>query len=172
MKLAGERVTLRPFRAQEAEAAWSERVRMGMGSRGDRQRFLDRLAHSGAWEQGFMDLAIETAGRFIGDVQARGRNAGAFPAGTYEIGIDLYDPNDRGHGFGSEALELMVGWLFEHEGAARVQGSTATDNLRMRAVFLRLGFTEEGVMRSFMPSAEGREDYVLYGITAAEWKGR
>ena len=47
--------------------------------------------------------------------------------------------------------------------AARVVGSTAEWNVAMRRVFTKLGFAEEGVMRGFMPRADGgRDDYVLY----------
>jgi RimJ/RimL family protein N-acetyltransferase len=46
-----------------------------------------------------------------------------------------------------------------------VQGSTWVGNAAMRRVFLKLGFTEEGVLRSFMPSERGRDDYVMYAIT-------
>jgi hypothetical protein len=34
----------------------------------------------------------------------------------------------------------------------------------------RLGWTFEGVMRGFMPNAQGgRDDYALYAITKADW---
>ena len=46
--------------------------------------------------------------------------------------------------------------------AGRVQAGTALDNQPMRRVFTKLGFTEEGIMRAFMPSEAGRDDYVLY----------
>jgi RimJ/RimL family protein N-acetyltransferase len=42
----------------------------------------------------------------------------------------------------------------------------------MRGVLRRLGFVEEGVMRGFMPSDEGRADYVLFGVTKQEWEAR
>jgi RimJ/RimL family protein N-acetyltransferase len=35
----------------------------------------------------------------------------------------------------------------------------------MRRVFEKLGFTEEGTLRSYMPSERGRDDYVIYAIT-------
>jgi RimJ/RimL family protein N-acetyltransferase len=56
--------------------------------------------------------------------------------------------------------------------AERVQGSTDVANLAMRRVFERLGFAAEGVMRGFMPGPGGRADYILYGVTRAEWLAR
>jgi RimJ/RimL family protein N-acetyltransferase len=90
------------------------------------------------------------------------------PQGVFELGISLFETTDRGHGLGTDAIRLMTRYLFEHEDAARVQGSTWVGNTAMRRVFLKLGFTEEGVLRSFMPSERGRDDYVMYAITEGE----
>ena len=38
----------------------------------------------------------------------------------------------------------------------------------MRRVFEKLGFAEEGILRSYMPSERGRDDYVMYAITKAD----
>jgi RimJ/RimL family protein N-acetyltransferase len=37
-------------------------------------------------------------------------------------------------------------------------------------VLERLGFAEEGVLRAYMPSEGGREDYVMYAVTADGWR--
>jgi RimJ/RimL family protein N-acetyltransferase len=42
----------------------------------------------------------------------------------------------------------------------------------MRAVFRRLGFVEEGILHAFMPTATGRDDFVLYAVTAEAWNKR
>ncbi len=103
--------------------------------------------------------------RLVGDISARAP-ARAFPPGVWEIGIDLYRGDDRGRGYGGEAVALLTQHLFEAEGAARVQASTSVSNAAMRGVLERLGFAEEGVMRSFMPLPDGgRDDYVLYART-------
>jgi aminoglycoside 6'-N-acetyltransferase len=129
-----------------------------------------RIARSGRFVDGRLDLGIEADGRLVGDVSAR-RPAGAFPPGVVEIGISLL-PEYRGRGLGTAAVTLVTDRLFRDERAERVQATTDVRNTAMRRVFEKLGFVEEGVMRGFMPSEGGRADYVLYGVTKAEWATR
>jgi len=87
------------------------------------------------------------------------------PQGVYELGISLFETGDRGRGLGTDAIRLLTRHLFRHEEADRVQASTWVENRAMRRVFQKLGFTEEGILRSYMPSERGRDDYVMYAIT-------
>lgn len=135
-----------------------------------RRRFRRRLQRSGRLVRGWLDLAITARGRLVGEIQFRQHPAQALPPGVAELGIGLYDAADRGHGYGSAAVALLTRWLFERGVCARVQASTAVENLAMRRVLERLGFTFEGVMRSFMPGPSGREDFALYAMTAGDWR--
>jgi RimJ/RimL family protein N-acetyltransferase len=108
----------------------------------------------------------------IGDVQARLGVGQRLPPGVVELGIDIYDPQQRGKGYGAEAVALLTTWLLEKGIAERVQASTAVENKAMRRVLEKLGFTFEGVMRGFMPVGSSREDFALYGVTNAEWQSR
>ena len=90
----------------------------------------------------------------------------------YEIGIGLFDPADRGKGYGSEAVALLTAYVFSELTAARVQASTAVGNAAMRRVLEKIGFQCEGVMRAFMPAGDGREDYALFGVTREDWERR
>lgn len=159
----GERVTLRPFRAEEFERALEREPAEDEERREIRRR---RLALSGtrtAWEIMF---AVEADGRLQGDIQARCSDQ-AMPPGVWEIGIDLWDEADRGRGVGREAVRLLTAHLFVREGAHRVQATTDVENAAMRRVLERCGFAFEGVLRSFMPIADGPAlDYAMYAITA------
>jgi [ribosomal protein S5]-alanine N-acetyltransferase len=172
IRLEGRRVLLRPIRAEEVDGVLAAREQFvtGAGSGGTRarERFRRRLARSGRFWRGHLDLGVELDGRLAGEIQARGRPAQTLPPGVFEVGILLYDRADRGRGYGAEAVALLTGWLFEHGGAARVQASTAADNLAMRRVLERLGFSFEGEMRAFMPEGAGRTDYALYAVTKAD----
>src|SRR5262245_40089675 len=154
--LSGERVTLRPFRPDELDEvlrgreAVSDTVVGAGGGRVVRERLRRRIARSGTLHEGRLDLAIEVDGALAGDIDAR-NPPGAFPPGVYEIGIGLFDPTLRGRGYGREAVALITEHLFAALAAGRVQASTAVTNTAMRTVLERLGFREEGVMRSFMP---------------------
>ena len=127
-----------------------------------------RLERSGRLLDGWLDLAIEAGGRLVGDIGAR-RPPGALPPGVFELGVSLFDPGDRGRGYGREAVELLTGHLFAREGAARVQASTVVGNAAMRRVLERVGFVGEGTLRAFMPGRGEREDYALYAVTRDDW---
>jgi RimJ/RimL family protein N-acetyltransferase len=170
IRLEGQRVLLRPLRPEELDAVLGARERLQIGAQAggvpERQRLRRRFARSGRLTRGHLDLAVEVAGRLIGEIQARGHPAQTLPPGVFELGVVLYDQADRGNGYGAEAVALLTGWLFQQLGAARVQAGTAVGNLAMRRVLERLGFTCEGVMRAFVPEGDGRTDYALYAVTS------
>jgi len=127
-----------------------------------------RIANSGRLVGGWLDLAIDAEGSLVGEIDAR-HPPRAMPPGVFELGIALFDEEVRGRGYGTEAIALLTAHLFAELGAERVQASTAVDNSAMRRVFEKLGFAKEGVMRSYMPAGESRDDYVLYAVTRADW---
>jgi RimJ/RimL family protein N-acetyltransferase len=129
----------------------------------------ERIERSGEFDGTELLLGIQVDGRLAGEVQARQPRMG-LPPGVFELGIDLFDQADRGHGLGGEALIQLLTRLFEHEGAHRVQITTDLDNTAMRRVAERLGFRFEGAMRSFMPSVDGPRDFAMYAITKDDWE--
>jgi len=173
-RLNGDHVNLRRFRMSDEATVWegrasAEPTALPSGP-GRRSQLRKRLVASGRFVRGSLDLAIESNGRLIGDVQARMGVGQRLPPGVVELGVDLYDPGQRGKGYGAEAVALLTTWLLENGIADRVQASTAVGNRPMRRVLEKLGFTFEGVMRGFMPVGTGREDFALYGVTKAEWR--
>jgi RimJ/RimL family protein N-acetyltransferase len=143
------------------------------GDASDRERrFRERLERSGernGWEILF---AIEADGRIVGDAQARCSDT-AMPPGVWEFGLELWDPADRGRGRGRECVALLTGHLFEREDAIRVQASTDVENAAMRCVLEAEGFGYEGILRGYMPHADGTpRDYAMYGLTRADWFDR
>jgi [ribosomal protein S5]-alanine N-acetyltransferase len=181
--LPGPLIRLRPFRADEVSAAWRglmqqdeaahpRRARADAGAAPSEQ-FRRRLHRSGRLWRGCLDLAVDCDGRLVGTVQARTRPTQTLPADVYEIGVVLYQPGDRGHGYGADAVELLTSWLFDAGKAERVQASTAVNNAAMRAVLERLGFQLEGVLRGYGPSSTGsRIDGAIYAVLKPEWAAR
>jgi RimJ/RimL family protein N-acetyltransferase len=168
-------VVLRPFRASEVDELWARRQReIAAGSSWgptSREQVAERVANSGTWTDTPAGLlfAVEADGVLVGDVQAR-RSQGALPGGVVEIGIGLYEAADRGRGIGRAAVAQLTARLFEAGEAHRVQLSTDVDNAAMRRVAELLGFGFEGVLRGFMPSAEGPRDYAMYGMTETDFQ--
>ncbi len=170
----GDRVVLRPYRPDEIEAmeaamsTGEARQWLPMGAP-PRHELRRRVDAAGEPSDGRIDLAIEVDGRMVGEIDAR-HPRWAVPPGVWEIGISMFSPADRGRGLGGEAVSLLCDRLFERENAHRVALTTDLDNAAMRTVAERCGFAFEGVLRSFMPSADGpRRDYAMYAITKDDW---
>ena len=161
--LRGDAVLLRPLRLDELDLLCEERLRSDttVGTM-DRDVLRQRIEHSGEWFEGSLDVGVETGGELVGmiDVRAPLRFV---PPGICELGIELF-PGERGRGIGTEAVRLIAGWLLDN-GYPRVQASTDVRNAPMRRVFEKLGWELEGIMRAFMPTADGRADYALYAVT-------
>jgi len=131
----------------------------------------ERVERSGEFDGTELLLGIRAGGRLVGEVQARQPRMG-LPPGVFELGIDVFEEADRGKGLGTDALTLLLARLFERERAHRVQVTTDVDNAAMRRVCERTGFAFEGVLRSFMPTADGPRDYAMYAITKDDWRER
>jgi RimJ/RimL family protein N-acetyltransferase len=161
IRVEARRVVLRPFRADELDAL-DEGLRRSEEMVGElgREQVRRRIAASGAWVDGRLDLGVEAGGELIGSIDVRSGRM-MMPPGVCEFGIELWAER-RGAGLGTEAVELLTGWLHE-QGFPRVQAGTNVRNAPMRRVLEKTGYASEGTMRSFMPAAGGgRADYVLY----------
>lgn len=182
LNLPGLRIRLRPFRPEEVETAWQGLAQQDEAAHPRRrpedrraqpsEQFRRQLHRSGRMWRGRLDLAIDRDGRLVGIIQARTRPAQTLPVGVYEIGVILYQPRDRGKGYGAEAVELLTTWLFERAKAERVQAGTDVGNRAMRAVLARLGFQLEGILRGYGAMSDGtRSDGAMYAVLKTEWDG-
>ena len=67
-----------------------------------------------------------------------------FRKGGCDLGIKI-GPNDlRGRGLASEAVRLLVEYVFDTLGLENVRGSTLSHNHRMQRVFEKNGFEQDG----------------------------
>jgi len=93
-----------------------------------------------------------------------------FPAGDLlEIGFTLI-PNERGKGYGLEAVVILVDYLFLARDLVRVQATTDLRNVASQKVLEKAGFTREGVVRKSMFLRGQWRDLLLYSILREEWK--
>ncbi len=170
-ELRGDLVTLRAFHPEEFDALW-QAVRsadplVAVGTVVE-EELRARVESSGRMTEREILLAIEADGRLVGSIQGYRDHV---PAGVFGIGIEIFDPADRNHGFGREAVALLVSYLFSTGAPRRIEAGTAADNAVMRRVFRRLGFVEEGVLRRWYPSTDGLgSDCVMYGMTRDDWE--
>jgi RimJ/RimL family protein N-acetyltransferase len=143
--LQGESVTLRPPRESDVEvvyswdrdpelAAWNGRSPISISLSAARRDYLAR------WE----DPSVKT---FI--IEARGDPIGMatlydFRRDGCELGIKIGPGNLRGRGYATEAVTLLLDYVFDTLGLAAVRGSTLAHNDRMQRVFEKNGFVQVG----------------------------
>jgi RimJ/RimL family protein N-acetyltransferase len=92
------------------------------------------------------------------------------PAGKLlEIGYFLA-PNERGKGYCTEAINIIIDYLFLSKDTTRVQATTDTRNLASQKALEKAGFKKEGTMRKYFFIRGELRDACLYSIIREEWK--
>jgi RimJ/RimL family protein N-acetyltransferase len=86
-----------------------------------------------------------------------------------EIGFSMI-PSERGKGYCTEAVRIMIDYLFLSRDKARIQAQTETGNLASQKVLEKAGFNKEGTMRKCDFSRGEWKDAYLYSILREEWK--
>ena len=90
-------------------------------------------------------------------------------SGSITIGYAI-EPSEHGKGYGTEALQLMVDYLFLAKEIHRVQANTDPENKVSQRILEKVGFKKEGVSRrSSFVRGQWRDEY-LYSILREEWK--
>lgn len=163
-ELLNERVTVRPYRVSDAEALkeavdesreyirpwlpFADAHRTVEESRDwiiqqEAQWLLRESMNASVWENATQ--------RFIGGI---GLHIQDWKARSFEIGYWLR-PSAAGHGYMTEAAQLLTDYAFEHLAANRVQIRCDARNVRSAAIPRRLGFVQEALLRDDFISADG-----------------
>ncbi len=111
-------------------------------------------------------LILKKDGTAIGDINYRG--------GTHSVPVEIgyaLIPTERGKGYGTEAIMVLVDYIFLAKDIPRIQATTLTDNTPSQRALEKAGFKREGEMRSSSwVRGSWRNDY-LYSITRDDWAG-
>ncbi|MHA1907650.1 MAG: GNAT family N-acetyltransferase [Candidatus Thorarchaeota archaeon] len=91
-------------------------------------------------------------------------------AKSKEVGYFLI-PEERGNGFCSEAVSLVLDYLFLVYPLIRVQAICATNNTASRLVMERNGFQQEGILRQVAFFSGKYADLEVFSILREEWNG-
>jgi len=89
--------------------------------------------------------------------------------GRTAIGYYLV-PSERGKGYGTEAVRIMVDYLFLSKNIVRIQAETHPENVASHKVLEKAGFKREGTIRKSFFSRGVWRDTVLFSILREEWK--
>jgi RimJ/RimL family protein N-acetyltransferase len=91
------------------------------------------------------------------------------PYGTMEIGYFLL-PSERGRGYETEAVQLMVDYLFLSKDIVRIEATTNVGNKASQRVLEKAGFRIEGTIRKLTLVRVVWTDHYLHSILREEWK--
>ena len=134
--------------------------------------------------RGYMESALKlqregTTLPFVTIERSSGRIVGSTRFGNYdpanrriEIGWTWVAPPWQRTAINTEAKFLMLSHAFEKLGCVRVELKTDVLNTPSRKAMLRIGATEEGVLRKHSLVWDGRyRDSIYYSVLDEEWAG-
>ncbi len=91
-------------------------------------------------------------------------------AGGIGIGYMLV-PGERGKGLGTEAVQVLVDYVFLHKDVVRIQAETHPDNPASQRVLEKVGFQKEGIRRKAFFSRGVHRDTAMWSLLREEWGG-
>ena len=175
--VSGRKTRIRPMRPDEAAIVygWTQDpdVRPFWGGSEHYSDLADYLRH---WEPHYLDGSQLERGRcFIVEaddvpIGMVNYNCVDVTSRSTEIDILMGHPEYRDRGYGTDALQAFLSFLFDVVGLHRVWLSTYDYNARARRVYEKLGFIQEGVMRQSDWVDEQWVDSVVYGILEPEFR--
>jgi RimJ/RimL family protein N-acetyltransferase len=89
--------------------------------------------------------------------------------GNYQFIGYIIHPDNRGNGYCTEAVQLMVDYLFLSKNIVRVQAECNPENKASIRVLEKSGFTFEGVRRKVNFMHGKYNDGAIYSILRDEW---
>ena len=118
--------------------------------------------------QSGVDLGVfDLEGNIKGHVQLHGID---WQDRSVEIGIGFAKKSDRGRGYGTSALRLVVGYGFDHLGLHRIAANTLSSNKAAVRLFEKCGFVPEGRQREAFLFGGRWYDRVCYSMLETEFR--
>lgn len=175
MDLTGERVTLRPWRSDDAPS-----LARHANNRNVARQLRDRFPHpyTIADARQFIQMASgarpTTMFAMVVDDEAVG-GIGFFPGAdverfSAEIGYWLAEPY-WGRGITAEAITLVSRYAFEMCNMLRLFALPFADNQQSIRVLEKAGYTREAVLRASSVKYGQVRDQALYSLVNDAWKG-
>jgi RimJ/RimL family protein N-acetyltransferase len=171
--LEGEMIRLRPVRASDADAMW-EMVKDPEGNRMTGTTAVFTRAEIDEWcatvseRDGRLDLAVTANGsdEYLGEIVV---NHIDDVVGCATIRL-VMRPAYRGRGYGTEALQLVLGLAFDGIGLHRIGLDVLSINTRARALYENIGFRVEGRLRDAARDGERWCDVIVMGLLEDEFR--
>jgi ribosomal-protein-alanine N-acetyltransferase len=166
--LQGERITLRPVREADLDAFYEAHV--NISNRGaffplgvqSEPTFRRNFSENGFWqrEEGTL-LMITPEGELAGHIEFF-KPVNYWDA--FELSYQLYDDTFAGRGYSTEAVQLLVDWLFGAKKQHRIHLLIVPENQASVRVAEKCGFVLEGTVRGVFFNGGRNHDLLLYSL--------
>jgi RimJ/RimL family protein N-acetyltransferase len=166
--LSGRSVTLRQVREVDLDALYDAHT--NIRSRGayfplgvlSQTAFRGEFAEHGFWQKTEGMLVIEPQeGEIAGHIEFF-RPVSYWDA--FELSYQLYSDHYAGRGFVTEAVQLLVDYLFGAKKEHRIQLVVVGENAASRRIADKCGFTLEGSARGAFFNNGRNQDVLLYSL--------
>jgi [ribosomal protein S5]-alanine N-acetyltransferase len=176
--LIGERVQLRLIR--EADLPVFTSAHQDIRNRGayfplgvlSESVLRRRFAENGFWDRGEGTLLIWHEDEIVGHIEF-------FTPVNYwdafELSYQLYDERHSGHGYTTEAVQLLVDYLTAAKKQHRIHLVIVPDNEPSRRIAEKCGFVLEGTVRGAFFTGGRNHDVLLYSLLRTDprpWHSR
>lgn len=177
-RLAGERVELRRFTEADLDAfvayrtlpevaryqSWDAPYPADAGAAFIAEMVAQHPDTPGEWFQ--FAVILRTTGELIGDCAAC---PDSDDPRQVEIGFS-FAPAHQGHGYATEAVRVLLGYLFATRGKHRVNADCDARNGASARLLERLGMRQEGHLRESTWAKGEWTDDLLYAILGRDWQ--
>ena len=141
-------------------------IRSPIGLAMEERWFESMLDHHGK-DRWFFVIARRVDGRAVGSIDLHEVDHVNGGAG---VGVAIGDPADTCHGYGSEAISLLLDFAFGELRLHRVWLDVYDDNAGARRLYERLGFVHEATFRRGLFRHGRFVDVHRLGILVEEWR--
>jgi ribosomal-protein-alanine N-acetyltransferase len=173
--LKGTSITLRPVRETDLDQLYAYHT--DIDNRGDffprgilaQPAFRKQFQETGFWskEEGML-VIVSPKDEILGHIEF-------FKTVNYldefELSYQVYAPEQRGKGVATEAVNLLVRYLFEAKRVNRIRLVIHPDNLASRRLAEKCGFRHEGTARGAWYHQGAHRDVEIYAILHTEVLG-
>ncbi|HUH16891.1 MAG TPA: GNAT family protein [Methylomirabilota bacterium] len=166
--LHGDHITLRTAREADLDALYEAHAEIR--NRGaffplgvmSEPRFRREFADHGFWQKEEGMLLLTGPGDEVAGHIEFFRPVNYWDA--WELSYQLYDERFAGRGWITEAVQLMVDYLFATKHPGRIQLVIVPENAASRRIAEKCGFTLEGTARGAFFNDGRSQDVVLYSL--------
>jgi RimJ/RimL family protein N-acetyltransferase len=166
--LKGKTITLRPVLDTDLDQLYTYHI--DIDNRGDffprgilaQPAFRKQFQETGYWskEDGML-LIVSPKDELLGHIEFF-KTVNYLD--EYELSYQVYAPEQRGKGVATEAVQLLVRYLFEAKRVNRIRLVIHPDNLASRRLAEKCGFRHEGTARGAWYNKGKHQDVEIYAI--------